>query len=491
MKNLKKSVIHLMILISLLLVSFTTGDNKSQYNIPIAAWSVTAGDIDLDGDNDIVVGHNYSSQTQWSGVSILTNTGNGYFSLLDSLYLFGWQPDVQIINLNNNPKPEIIAKKEDQVLVTEYLSIVYDNNLNNIIDYDLNTYEGVGLKKYGDVNGDEHLDIIVASNNGQFWGIMYNDGNGNFSSPEYHYVSDYFPTELACGDLNGDARDDIVVCGQSVEVYFSYPDGFQSLFLETDNFKDGVSIVDFDLDGDNDILTFVGIPIIGITSLIMYENQGNNVFDTLPEFYFQPKSSRYFVTDFNNDSLQDILFQLSDKSGYLIYYNQGDFQLADSQFVALPPSIPQEGWRNCYCNDMDGNGFNDIITVKTSYVSLPDNLEILFNDGNGNFVENPITNIEAPEQETQNNLICYPNPFKTETTFQFTRQKTVPVELVIYNLQGKLIRSLTLNKLKGGITKIKWDGLDIGSKPCKPGPYIAYLKVNGKVHQSVKLIKSN
>lgn len=320
---------------------------------------------------------------------------------------------------------------------------------------------------------------------------MYNDGNGNFSEPEYQYVNDYFPTTLACGDLNGDNRDDIVVCGQSTEVYFSYSDGFQSLVLETNNFKQGASIVDFDLDGDNDILTFVGIPIVGVTSLIMYENQGNNVFDTLPEFYFQPMSSRFFITDFNNDDLPDILFQLSDKSGYLIYYNQGDFQLADSQFVALPPSIPQEGWRNCYCNDMDGNGFTDIITVKTSYVSLPDNLEILFNDGNGNFIENPITNIEVPEQEIQSNLICYPNPFTTETTFQFTRQKTVPVELVIYNLQGKLIRSLTLYKLKGGITKIKWDGLDIDSKPCKPGPYIAYLKVNGKVHQIVKLIKSN
>jgi hypothetical protein len=47
---MKTSVIFnrsLLILVSLLLIAFTTGDNKSQYSVPIAAYSVTAGDIDM------------------------------------------------------------------------------------------------------------------------------------------------------------------------------------------------------------------------------------------------------------------------------------------------------------------------------------------------------------------------------------------------------------------------------------------------------------
>ncbi|HAL64624.1 MAG TPA: hypothetical protein DCP10_03520 [Bacteroidales bacterium] len=481
-----------LILISLLLIAFTTGDNKSQYSVPIAAWSVTAGDIDMDDDNDIVIGHNYNSQTQWSGVSIMLNNGNGYFSLYDSVFLFAGQSDVLMKNLNTIPHQEIIGNFIDSQTGMKFLAIINDFDLTNISYFAANTEESINDKTIGDINGDGNVDIVVASHDGKFWGVLYNDGSGIFSEPEYNYVSNFFPTAIACGDLNNDNRDDIVVCGQSTEVYFSYPDGFQSLVLEANNFKQGASIVDFDLDGDNDILTFVGIPIVGVTSLIMYKNQGNNVFDTLPEFYFQPMSSRFFVTDFNNDSLQDILFQLSDKSGYIIYYNQGDFQLANSQFVALPPSNPQEGWRNCHCADMDGNGYNDIITVKTLYAYLPDNLEILFNDGNGNFVEDPITQIqELIPVDNKPILTCYPNPFRTEITFQFTIQETAPVELSVYNLQGKLIRGLTLNNLKGGITKIKWDGLDTGGKPCKPGPYIAYLKANGKIRQSLKLMKLN
>jgi len=276
MKTLKTTRLYLFLIVPLLLVSFTTGDSKSQYSIPMAAWSVTAGDIDMDGDNDIVVGHNYNSQTQWSGVSFILNNGDGTFILNDSIFLYSWQTHIYTVNTDNDSFPEIIARHYENE--TQYMAVLNFEQGNYVTNlYDM-TY-GISGNNIGDINGDYCKDIVLYSNDNQFWGVMYNDGTGNFSNPEYHYVSDYFPTELACGDLNGDNRDDIVVCGQSTEVYFSYPDGFQSLVLETDNFKEGASIVDFDLDGDNDILTFVGIPVVNVTTLIMYKNQGNNIFD--------------------------------------------------------------------------------------------------------------------------------------------------------------------------------------------------------------------
>ena len=99
---IKRPVISVLALIALLMVSFSVSDSRSRYNIPRVAYSVTAGDIDMDGDNDIVVGHNYSSQTQWSGVSILLNDGNGSFSLYDSVFLYAGQSDVLMGNLNSS-----------------------------------------------------------------------------------------------------------------------------------------------------------------------------------------------------------------------------------------------------------------------------------------------------------------------------------------------------------------------------------------------------
>lgn len=285
--------------------------SRSNYKIPRAAESVTVADIDLDGDNDIVVGHDYNSQTHWSGVSYLLNNGNGTFYLNDSIYLYSWQTNIYAVNTNSDLYPEIIARHFENE--TQYMAVLENFQVN----YDTNLYSipyGISGDNIGDINGDGYIDIIIYSSNDQFWGIMYNDGQGNFSQPEYHYVTNYFPSSVICGDLNGDNRDDIVVSGQSTEVYFSFPDGFQSLILETDGSMN-ISIIDFDLDGDNDILTSVGIPIVNFTSLKIHENQGNENFYSHEVLNFQPNCYKFSVTDFNNDSLADILFQLADHSG--------------------------------------------------------------------------------------------------------------------------------------------------------------------------------
>ena len=478
----------LIIITCLILLSFSTGDYRSEYNVPLLAWSVTAGDIDLDGDNDIVVGHNYSTKTHWSGVSILLNDSNSYFELYDSIYLYAGQSNVLLENLNILPNKEIIANYIDSLSGIKFLAIINDFDPIDIIYFTVNTEEAINYKTTGDINGDGEPDIVIASNKGQYWGILYNDGTGNFSNPQYNQVS-FDPNDVAVNDLNNDGRDDIVICGLKTKIYFSYPDGFQKMELETEDFFIRVFIVDFDLDGLKDIIAFDDI--FGAYTLIAkFKNIGGNSFERLPDIVKQPGAHVYFITDFNNDTLPDILLQLANFSGYKLYYNKGNFQLGDSLFVPVP--FYGEGWRNCYCADMDGNGYQDIITTRALNAPLPANVNIMFNDGNGNFVEDPLTSIYKHPSKINYHFSCYPNPFQTETTFKFKTEKNETAELYIYNLQGRLITCLTKSVKKGGqINYLKWDGLDTGGKPCKPGPYIAYLMINGKTRKGVKLIKTH
>ena len=82
----------------------------TDYNVPLAAYSICAEDLDLDGDMDIVVGHNYCSWTEWSGISILDNIGNGVFTLIDSIYLYSWQTNVYADKFNDDEYPDIIGR---------------------------------------------------------------------------------------------------------------------------------------------------------------------------------------------------------------------------------------------------------------------------------------------------------------------------------------------------------------------------------------------
>ncbi|MBI5219683.1 MAG: hypothetical protein HY958_12205 [Bacteroidia bacterium] len=127
--------------------------------MPTAVWSVSAADLNLDGDVDIVTGHNYDSQTLWSGISIVANLGNGIFELTDSIYFYGGQ-NVKTGQLNLDPHPEIIFKKVNSS--TEFIGIIYDNIYNDTVFINMNSYEGIDKMELGDVDGNGYNDIVFS-----------------------------------------------------------------------------------------------------------------------------------------------------------------------------------------------------------------------------------------------------------------------------------------------------------------------------------------
>ena len=104
---------------------------------------------------------------------------------------------------------------------------------------------------HGDFNGDSYNDIVVASNPWFFWGVLYNDGTGNFSLPVY-YDTEFPIMDIAVGDINGDSIDDILFGGYHLEIHYGTPTGFDYQFL--DFYRGHVELFDIDFDGDQDIL---------------------------------------------------------------------------------------------------------------------------------------------------------------------------------------------------------------------------------------------
>lgn len=488
-------------LISLLL-AFTSDSPRSTYTIPIAAWSVASADLDLDGDMEIVVGHKTMWQATNKTISILKNIGNGNFVIADTSKSFcGYQENIFACKIDNDDYPDLVTFYSDfsSGVAERYIRIWYNENgnFNTFHDFTLNSSATFSDITFGDVNGDNRNDVLVLSNNKQFWGVLYNLGNGLFSPPEYHNITGYYPQSIACGDLNGDGFDDVVVCGEPTEIYYSTLTGFQKQVLDPSAQKDMIAVYDFDSDGDNDLITAAGIPIINITNIVIYKNKGDTNLIKLPEVYFQPLSTAMSVTDFNNDNLPDIAFLLNYPDttgtgitdtigGVKIFYNLGNFQLSEPQFIPLDNY--SEGWRNFHSAYFDGNEYNDFAILRTSFYPLTNNLELLFNDGNGHFVNHPLSVDEFDEIPANASLRCFPNPFSEYTTFEYDIKKTALVELSVYDLQGKLIQCLTHQTQKGGDYSIQWHGLAKAANQHKPCALIAYLKVNGQICQTIKLI---
>ena len=479
---MKKIYITLMLLT---LFSFKVVDYRSVYNVPLRATAACATDYDLDGDLDIILTHGMQLQTQWGGIYMMENDGYGHFSYMDSVFDSAGMWTVYADTVLSSSYPDIIYNYGVNVKI---LSKEGGNYIHNSF------YMGTHLTEFniGDINNDNHLDVVFISNLEQYWGIIYNQGNGSFTTPEYYDV-DYHPQDIDCDDLNGNGRDDMVIAGASSEIYFSTETGFEIQPLQHNALR--VKIADMDNDGDMDIITFSDAYIMSFVHL--YENLGNNVFDTINNFNINEGCSDFIITDFNNDNLPDVLFSTYNTNGeYLLYYNKGGFQLGDSLYINIVNY--GESWRNMYCADMDGNSFADIIITRQVFDTTisPSILEILFNDGQGNFVDNPLTTTENLQSHNKTGLNCYPNPFINEINFECSTEENARVMLSIYDIGGKLIKDLTLDQMKTGrhnsswkTLKMIWDGKNNNGQYCKPGLYIATLKINGAIKQTVKVLK--
>ncbi|NCC74260.1 MAG: T9SS type A sorting domain-containing protein, partial [Sphingobacteriia bacterium] len=343
-------------------------------------------------------------------------------------------------------------------------------------DFTLNMTNPFTYIDYGNVNEDEFPDILVLSNQFQFWGILYNDGAGNLSEPEYYDVTGDLPHRMTSYDFDGNGREDVVITGQNTRIYYSKPEGFETVLLETNYPKKEVYLVDFDNDGDMDIITFGCF--WGYTYATFFENTGNQTFVSHTDFIFQNITSGNAVADFNNDSLPDILFYSDSNNEFLLFYNKGNFQMG-SMIDFYPVTLIS---KYIVCADFDGNGYQDIAYATNGYV------EILFNDGEGNFQNDPVVGL-TDKSKPPDNISISPNPFHDHTTLAITLHETGIAEVSVYDIPGRKIKCITHQQMKGGETyRFTWDGTGANQQKCRPGIYLVSLEVNGKQRQTGRVI---
>ncbi|MCF8240379.1 MAG: T9SS type A sorting domain-containing protein, partial [Melioribacteraceae bacterium] len=127
----------------------------------------------------------------------------------------------------------------------------------------------------------------------------------------------------------------------------------------------------------------------------------------------------------------------------------------------------------CASADLDGNGYNDIVSVHYLHAYLENNLHILFNDSTGNFVEDPVTGInENNAQPTEFTLYQnYPNPFNPTTVINYQLPEAGFVTLKVYDVLGREVTTLVNREMSAGKYQVELDASKLST-----GVYFYQLK---------------
>ncbi len=83
----------------------------------------------------------------------------------------------------------------------------------------------------------------------------------------------------------------------------------------------------------------------------------------------------------------------------------------------------------------------------------------------------------------------FPNPFSSETMFPVGLMAASQVQVRIYDVRGRLVRSFDEQK-NPGMQRVRWDGLDGAGAQLPSGFYVARIETEGKVFkQSLRIIR--
>jgi hypothetical protein len=84
----------------------------------------------------------------------------------------------------------------------------------------------------------------------------------------------------------------------------------------------------------------------------------------------------------------------------------------------------------------------------------------------------------------------YPNPFNPETAISYQLPALSHVKLVIYDIQGREVRTLVSKRQQAGEHQISWDGIDKFGLSVSAGIYFCRIEANySKSNQKQKFVK--
>ncbi|MEZ4859346.1 MAG: T9SS type A sorting domain-containing protein [Flavobacteriaceae bacterium] len=400
--------------------------------IEVYGGSFASGDIDGDGDHDLMM----SGLNPGRDTALYLNDGSGGFTEVAGTPFPNASATVTyFIDLDGDDDLDLYFSGIG-FSIGEFTHIYLNDGtgvFTQLANSSLPEFQGSGAT-IGDVDGDGDPDIIIAAQdkNGVYVAdVFLNDGDANFAPMGTNTFTKVKLASLAFIDIENDGDADVVISGEqqngspSTQLYINdgtgnfSPDG--NTVFEA-HFANDVDVTDTDNDGDLDLL-MSGMNGTNEPKTLLYLNDGTGAFSLLANNNLQQTfAGANTFADLDNDGDRDILITGSQQGGLPNIFNKVYENTGNNQFVEAA-TLGGEYLSSCVVEDFNGDGLKDIIIM-----GFVDDTNVYWNTTE--ILETPGILFKS------NEVVLYPNPMNDWFTVQSMERIN---QITVYDLLGKTI----------------------------------------------------